>query len=249
VLRFLDPPKVKAIREIKTLYPKDTPILEIGFGRGEVLKELVKAGFQDILGTETSQEMIEKVGGELKGKVSLISINSTNATSVWYPKALTLCFEVIEHLQDPLPLLCSLPKGDLYLSTPNPNRWWVKLTSQYEDWDFPPNHVWRLLDGRRAGFLDLRTLLESAGYSKIEISPMPIRYDLLLQPLTSYMAFRLGWKVMSGNYDIVRGSSLPLPGIYKIIRRLSWPLTYPLATVLNTLGYVGQSWYVKAIKE
>ncbi len=252
MITFLDPPKVLAIRDVLRTSPKDTPILEVGFGRGEFLSELVKSGYKDIIATETSRSMIDKARKRFESKVSLIAVNDTSEGADWKEwngRKLTFCFEVIEHLQNPLALLSNLPKGLLYLSTPNPNRWWVKITGQYESWDYPPNHIWRLGDNGKNGHLNLRSLLKAAGYTSIEMHSHPIRYDWVFQPITTYLAYKLGIKTNSENYDDVRSNKLPIGGIYRAVRRLSFPLTFPIATVLNKLGYVGESWYVKAVKE
>lgn len=235
----MDAPKELALRDINKHFSKSTPILEIGFGRGEFLENLLHDGYINLSATEVSCKCIEDFGSKHKGQVELLLSNDPHLEQVVPRIEIACCFEVIEHLNDPSTFLKNIPGKTLYLSTPNPNRWLPTLTSKYirkaifEKWDYPPNHLHRFT------ISDLYSLLYKAGYITMNIYPTKVDYHTLLRSIVP-------GGPNSENYDDMRPK---YPWITSNIRRAATPITYTAAKVLTALKYQGISYYVKAVRE
>jgi SAM-dependent methyltransferase len=217
----VDLPKKLAVDDIKTTVPPDRRILEVGFGTGEVLKRLLRAGYSDIFGTELSRNMVERLAAERPYlRERLFQTDDPRAVD---GAEVVLCFEVLEHVKDPQELARRIPGSVLYASVPNPNRWYHALTGRYEGWDYPPNHLHRFTRD------DLQRLLVEAGYSSVSIETMPMRAVDVLMPFTR--------RVNVADYDQMRASR-------------TWRRTaaWPLARVFRGMGYEGGSLYVKALR-
>lgn len=224
----MDAPKVLALQDICDS-GASVDILEIGFGDGSFLRELIKAGYAP-LGVEVSEICVERA------KEDIPNVFLVNAETVqgWVGEVIC-CFEVIEHLEDPGGFIKQLPGQRLYLSTPNPNRWLPRLSkhllgrSIYETWDFPPNHLHRFQQA------DLIGLLRAGGYTEIKVKETPVQLHTILTSIVG--------RGNSENYDDLRPKH---PGITGTIRRALIPATFLIASALNILGYRGVSYYVKA---
>ncbi len=235
---ILDRPKAMAVETIKGRFPdRDISLVDIGFGRGEFLKSLVQAGYTNLTGTESSTPMIKKLALEAP---------AVKVISAWgLPQkdyTITTCFEVLEHVEDPLQFLKDLPEGNLFLSTPNANRWWVSLTGLYEPWDEPPSHLHRFKKEA------LEELLEDAGYSRILVRELPVDFHRILQPFSTWLAFKSKIKTNTKNYETVRGNKIPIASIYRLARVASYPISWPVAKVMSHFGCRGESFYVEAWK-
>lgn len=144
------------------------------------------------------------------------------------------CFEVIEHVFDPWEFLATMPPGvPTWLSTPNADRWSVKLTGRYEPWDFPPNHL------RRFTATTFAALLREAGYHDITVREMPVTGREVLQPLIAHVSYKIGMQRNVAEYD----QTTPGPGTLRRLARLlkvgTVPATALVAAALNARGYKG----------
>ncbi len=223
---YLEPPKVLAVQEIHRRFSGQVSILEVGFGTGEVLRTLQELGYTNLRGQETS-DLLER---EVLGNLNIPS--STEGEVV-------LCFEVLEHQEEPVFFLQSLPGDFLFLSVPNIDRWWVKLTGLYEPWDFPPSHLHRFTEDKLKGFLEL------SGYVVEEYIRPRVSYKEILQPILLTLMYKLGIKKNVTNYDEVRASNV---SFISRLKPLSYIITIPIAAILNLLGYEGKSVYVRATR-
>ncbi len=227
----MDAPKELALTDILKTVPKGSRILDVGFGDALFLKSLIPHGYK-LAGTEVSSICIRNAQKTLDGKVTLI-----HGEHIPPGADVICCFEVIEHLENPLEFLESLPRSILYLSTPNPHRWFPEITKLllgrpfYEKWDDPPNHL------RRYERSELLVLLEESGYTSIEITSTKVQHHTILSSLVR--------RKNTDNYDDMRPKH---PGITKTVRRLFIPITFLMSTILNLLNFKGGSYSVKARK-
>lgn len=253
----MDSPKALALEDINRDFENSAKLLEVGFGDGGFLRSLCRSGF-DVVGTEVSKWMVEETQKVLP-EAEVLLTDDPSAISQEFQAV--CCFEVLEHMTDPLSLAKKLPGKLLYASVPNPWRWYPKLTGKYEYWDYPQNHLWRfcacdpvsvghhddgcklkradqLAPGQQA--MSLRWLLREAGYSQISVTTTPVQaHDILrIIPLRKNV----------GDYDGMRPKGR-LRMFTKAARRMSTPFTYSAATILNLAGYHGVSYYVKASRD
>ena len=132
--------------------------LEFGFGAGWFLGALQAAGF-DARGLEVADAPV----AVLRAKGFCVG----RSASEWpaFRPTLIACFEVLEHLEDPVGFLASLrhdfPAADVVLSVPDERRWF--LLGGREAHDYPPNHLTRWSP------LALRRALERAGFAYVGI--------------------------------------------------------------------------------
>lgn len=226
----MDEPKELALKDIVNRYPKNTLILEVGFGDAEFLKALAKKGFHNLIATETSEICIVNA----RKKVNIVKYFLTNDPLILQIQQplITCCFEVIEHLQDPKSFLQKLPGSTLYLSTPNRSRWYVRLFRKFEKWDFPPNHL------HRFNVTDLHSLLAQASWSPEILESTIVKPHEILRSIFSR-------SVESNNYDVARPKRRWLTSN---ARRALIPVTWCTTVLLNWKGYRGVSFYVKAVR-
>ena len=222
----MDEPKKMALRYLQTL-GKDQNILEIGFGTGEVLQKLTSMGFNRVRGSESSWKMISQA--RFRG------LRVAHSDDIKIERAdIMLCFEVIEHLENPQDLLRRFKGHTLFMSTPCPLRWWVRLTNRWEPWDFPPNHL------RRWDKEEIEAMLRNLGFTSMEVIGTAIQPEELLRVRTSL------WGANEENFDDMRGNPNAL--WKNVIRALALPITWPIAKFLTIRGYYGVSWYIKATR-
>lgn len=222
----MDQPKKIALKSLQG-FRRDQKVLEIGFGSGEILQELVLMGFR-VRGSESSWKMISQA----RDKGFVVS-HSEDTKLEWAD--IMLCFEVIEHLEDPHSLLRRFKGHTLFMSTPCPIRWWIRLTNRREPWDFPPNHL-RYWDRE-----EIEAMLRNMGYTSIKVEGTSVQPEELLRIRTSL------WGANEENFDDMRGN--PNAFWKQLIRFLALPVTWPIAKVLTIRGYYGVSWYIEAHRE
>ena len=227
----MDVSKGLALKDILETIPMGSRIVDVGFGDAEFLKALSEHNFK-LWGTEVSGACIDNAYQKLGDRATLIQSRGAGL----FPEVdVTCCFEVIEHLEDPLEFLKKLPGGILYLSTPNPHRWLPEITRElfrrpiYEKWDEPPNHLWRFELGV------LEDILEKSGWCNIQINTTRVQHHNILSSIVR--------RKNSDNYDDMRPKH---PHITRAIRRCFTPITFIMAEVLTALDYKGVSYYIKA---
>ncbi|PKB84265.1 MAG: hypothetical protein BZY88_00635 [SAR202 cluster bacterium Io17-Chloro-G9] len=252
----MDMPKIMALKDAPQRIKATARILEVGFGDGQFLRSLSKAGYS-VTGTEVSQWMLDEVRDDLPD-ARLVLTDDPSGLDERFDAV--CCFEVLEHIQDPLALARSFPGDLLYASVPDPWRWYPKLTGRYEYWDYPPNHLWRfcVCDAAEAGYHDpkckqglearlapgqgsmsLQWVLREAGYTQISIQQTPVQAHDLLRVIPI--------KQNSASYDEMRPRGR-LGFITSTARKMLTPVTYPASSVLTLLGYHGVSYYVTAVR-
>ncbi len=233
---MLELAKKIALKQIKETLPKASSVLDVGFGNGEFIRALLDSGYFP-LGVDSSYEACLNARSQFPG-------DYYNWDTV--PEELdgevktTTCFEVIEHLEKPERLLRTFPKGPTIFSIPNPNRWWVKLTRNFETWDYPPNHL------RRYTPEELASLLDDCSFYDIDIKQLPVHHSEILQPIYGWLFYKLGILRNSGSSGIKRRK---LHLVSRIVRIASYPITATAAYFLTKAGYKGMSMLAYAVKK
>ncbi len=227
----MDAPKEIALWDITHKYPRGTRILDVGFGDALFLKSLVPHGYK-LTGTEISSTCVENAYRILGDKAKLMCGGLLPETDI------VCCFEVVEHVEDPLKFLKGLPGKALYLSTPNPHRWLPDITKKlfgrpiYEKWDYPPNHL------RRFEVSEIRDMLYEAGYIRVNIYNTKVQHHNILSSIVR--------RRNTDNYDDMRPK---YPYITRTIRKLLTPATITLSIIFNLLKFKGISYIIKAERD
>jgi len=247
----MDYPKILSLEDIHTRFKKPSRILEVGFGDGEFIGKLCEKG-HSVVGTEVSARMVEETQKRIPQATTLLNDNPAEIDGYFDA---VCCFEVLEHVPDPIALARQFPANIIYASVPNAGRWYPKLTGRYEYWDFPPNHLWRFCDceplgpghhnqdcklsdagnlGENQCAMSIRWLLKEAGYTQITVRPTPVHANDLLRMIPI--------RRISSDYDQMRRKS-KLGRLTSAGRRIMTPITAPAAGILNLLGNSGVSYY------
>ena len=252
----MDHPKKLALRDIRASLHGAGRILEIGFGDGGFLKSLCEAGYE-VMGTETSGTLVQEAQRNLPQAKIFLADDPSTLPDVFDA---VCCFEVLEHLIDPVEMAKKVPSTVLYGSVPNPRRWYPSMTGKYEYWDHPPNHLWKFClcepiaadhhDSHckltRTGHLSpgqqgmsIRWLLQQAGYTRISVEPTLVQSHDLLRMIP----IRKNVK----NYDEMRSKGTK-SFITSTARRMLQPITFPTASALNLFRAQGVSFYINAVR-
>lgn len=191
---------------IKTLTKEKSPkILDIGCGWGDFLQVLDKQHLS-YLGIDTSKKAIEiclkkKLNGKQTDITHLAETNKEQFSAI-------TCFQVIEHLPDPLPFLQQAKKllkndGVIVITTPNNN-----ALSRFRQ-----KHRWSVYNtDSHAVFYNQKNLtivLTKAGFLKINVRADEPRF------------LSLGYLIMRMNE--LRGNSI-FKFLYPLLKMLSFPM-------------------------
>ena len=138
---------------------QEKKVLDVGCGTGEFLAALQKKGCQ-VWGVDFDHIAI----GVAKKQFGLEHVFALPLEDFFKNVAfarfdIITCFEVIEHVDNPLRLLSYIrealePRGRVFLSTPSRER----IAAHSNVWDYPPNHLTRWSEqalsnvAQRAGF-------------------------------------------------------------------------------------------------
>ncbi|MBI2061473.1 MAG: class I SAM-dependent methyltransferase [Nitrospirae bacterium] len=133
-------------RLLKDLPCRGGRLAELGCHTGHFLSRARDAGYQ-VTGFDVNERAL-KFAGAHYGLSDLRTANFLEPRSMAGVRSfdVLVCFQVIEHLPDPVGFLQNLRplverQGCLVLSTPNAERWTLRFGR--ESWDFPPHHLTR----------------------------------------------------------------------------------------------------------
>src|SRR3989344_613980 len=154
----------KKFLEMHKFFPENTKVLDLGCGSGEFIAKLKKMGC-DVWGVD-----FDRTGIDLAKKVFGLENVYAMSFEEFFKKQnlpkfdIITLFEIIEHLEDPLPFLVSAeklftPEGKIVLSTPYQGRMLPNLNA----WDFPPHHFTRWNPS------SLSTILSKVGFKMYRI--------------------------------------------------------------------------------
>jgi SAM-dependent methyltransferase len=164
---------------------------DVGTGDGAFLKELLAAGFSDVVGIEPSSAPIEAADPSVRPLIlhDIFRPESFPASSL----SLITCFQTIEHLADPLAFCRDAqrtlkPGGALFLIGHNRRALSAKLLGRKSP-IFDIEHM-QLFSPESA-----RNLLKSAGFGDVEVRTLynryPVRYWAQLFPFPKGVKARL----------------------------------------------------------
>jgi SAM-dependent methyltransferase len=177
-------------------------LLEVGCGRGELLAEAARAGY-DVTGIELSPAAAAAAAARLAGvaageggRVHCTSLEDADLP----PASFDVCVlaDVVEHARDPLDMLRRVraalkPDGVLLVATPSLDSWSAKLLKR--NWmEFKPEHL-TYLDRNT-----LRNALFLAGFGDSVVTP--------------------GWKTLSLDYVAGHFDRFPVPVVGRLVNGL-----------------------------
>lgn len=232
-------------------------LLDVGFGQGEFLNAVKNLGL-NLWGIDITERNVKMA----KKNYNLQNIYAQSLNEFVKRKDIgkfdvITAFELLEHLPDPAGFLdlakgVLIPGGYLILSTPNLDRFGrVK-----EDWDFPPNHLFRWNKNT------LIKLLEVKNFKVIKVIEQPFTRDFffirgtLSFGLMKYLRAKAGKLVKKGigpvsaddqaNIQLKPKNLLIIELFAKIKNYLLNIITIPIEFLLKLLGYKYWSLYIVA---
>src|ERR1043165_5288943 len=142
--------------------------LDIGTGEGSFLRELLRAGFRDVVGVEPSRAPIEAAAADVRPLIR----QQMFQTDTFPPESFRLiaCFQTIEHLRDPL-AICRYafralkPGGAFFLIGHNRRAFSAAVLGRKSP-IFDVEHL-QLFSKR-----SFRHLLRAAGFTGITVEPI-----------------------------------------------------------------------------
>ena len=215
------------LEDLGGLYPSSSlTIMEIGSGEGIVLEKLAQN--HDVLGLELNHEAV----GIAKSKGLTVCPITLEAFKVQYPDMrfdVVCFFQVLEHLACPEKFLKDIgavlqPHGYIFLSIPNPGRYWVRI--ERESWDYPPHHLLRFSKG------GIESLLKRSGFDLVKSLAQPSPKNLT-RIFSNWMINKLSWPKL-----LKRVLKSPL-------RLVLWPVASYYTSSLDK-NYAGDSLYLVA---
>lgn len=147
---------------------KDSKILEIGFGNGQLLLVLKQKGYEKLYGCDFT----DKVFSSLKDKGIKLAVANIEESFPFNEKFdLIIMNNVIEHFLNPVKVLQNCknhlsPTGKMILITPNSNALELLIFKKYWAGFHAPRHTFIFNDK------NMSLLSKNLGFSKTEIKPM-----------------------------------------------------------------------------
>jgi SAM-dependent methyltransferase len=162
------------LRRILPRLPDLDGALDIGTGEGSFLRELVRAGFRDVVGVEASRAPVEAAAADVRPLIR----QEMFRTDSFPPESFRLiaCFQTIEHLRDPLAICRDAwralkPGGALFLIGHNRRALSAAILGRKSP-IFDVEHL-QLFSKR-----SFRRLLSTAGFTGISVEPILNRYPV-----------------------------------------------------------------------
>lgn len=164
------------VRFIQSRFTTDQRLLDVGAGYGFFVEALRKAGYQNVLGVDISEERIA-----LAPPVTAVEILNADVTNPDEPLGrfdVVTLFHVLEHMHDPIAFLRDLRRlrlvdgGTMVCEVPNVDELLLEVSEAYHDFYWIRAHL------NYFGRAILLTVLEQAGFRDIEIIYQQ-RYGLL----------------------------------------------------------------------
>jgi glycosyltransferase involved in cell wall biosynthesis/SAM-dependent methyltransferase len=138
--------RLDLVRRLLVRLDRRQPVLELGFGAGGMLQELVRQGFQDIVGTDFSPSAVRDAARRLADLPPGVRPRLLRASlEAFHPArarfGAILAFEVLEHVADDKGLLNQAyellePGGSMLVSVP-------AHRARFSSWDSAVGHVRR----------------------------------------------------------------------------------------------------------
>jgi SAM-dependent methyltransferase len=172
---------IEALRRAGRLTP--VPALDIGAADGAFLRELVRHGFDDVVGYEPSIAPVQAAHPDIRGRLRAELFEAEQITSE--SLGLITCFQTIEHVEDPLKLVADMlrvlrPGGTAFLIAHDVEALSARILG-YKSPIYDIEHL-QLFSRRSAG-----VLMRTAGFREAQIFPImnsyPIAYWVRLFPI------------------------------------------------------------------
>ncbi len=161
---------------------KDRVVLDAGCGTGYGSRMLADAGAREVVGVDIAQEVLDAVAPTMPATVRLETGDLRQLAFADGTFDLIVCFEVIEHFEDPFTILDELvrvlaPDGLLFVSSPN--RGFYPADNPHHFHEFTPDELTAELAGRlgrvqlvRQSNYIVSALLADAAYGQADGDPV-----------------------------------------------------------------------------
>ncbi len=137
---------IKAMQYLKMLLNSHNKLLDVGCAEGTFIKAMEDLGF-DVYGCDIAEEPI-KFAKQFYHLKNVLASTPEELPKEWRDFEIITCFEVLEHVENPLCFLQSIfnllkPGGFLFLSVPHYELLTLKRRRGGAEWDRPPEHLTR----------------------------------------------------------------------------------------------------------
>jgi len=173
----------REVRKIMRRLPDLNGSLDIGTGDGAFLGQLIRLGFQNVIGVEPSHAPYAAAQPEIRDRIRLGLFRPQDYSRAAF--SLVTCFQTMEHVWDPLGLAQAVlpllkPGGSFMIVVHNRYAVSARILG-FKSPIFDIEHL-QLFSPQTA-----RSLLERAGYKRVQVSSLwnryPLEYWIKLLPL------------------------------------------------------------------
>lgn len=195
------------LRFLATILPqskkKSIKILEIGSGRGVIIKYLREEGY-DVVGTEYGAEFIQQ-GKELYGDQGILEMNGEDLRFPDSTFDIVISLDVFEHIPDSdkhLQEVSRVLKTDGIYCLGTPNKW---TNTPYEILRTKSFTSWREEHCSLHNFWQLKNRLRKNGFD-----PKPVNVPIINEKLLAKLQARMG-KLFVGLLKLFNPDKMPFP--------------------------------------